>query len=212
MWKPRSSAARGHLQRLGEAVEDAAHGAAAPRRAASPACRSLALRVCTTSGSPVRARGADVDAEALALPGHVGHAAAVQAVVVEPGFADRHHARQARQRQQVVERRAPARLRCRGARPPCTRSCRAPAPAHARASNSSSVVQMHSARSTLAAAIVARSSAQAVVQFGKAQVAVGVDEHAARRGRPARGAGAGRSDRLRRLGRRDAWCPASPRS
>jgi hypothetical protein len=50
------------------------------------------------------ARGADVDAKALALPFHVGHAAAVQAVVVEPGFADAHHPRARRcAHQQVVD-------------------------------------------------------------------------------------------------------------
>jgi len=47
------------------------------------------------------ARGTQVHAEARALPGHVSHAAAVQPVIVEPGFADRHDARTARTLEEV---------------------------------------------------------------------------------------------------------------
>ena len=45
--------------------------------------------------------GLDVDGEALTLPRHVGHAAPTQTVVVQPGFANRHHARQCGSRHQV---------------------------------------------------------------------------------------------------------------
>ncbi|MNS84018.1 hypothetical protein D3C72_1178270 [compost metagenome] len=50
------------------------------------------------------ARGADMGAEALALPFHVGDAAAIEPVVVEPGLAGAHHARMRGQCQQALER------------------------------------------------------------------------------------------------------------
>jgi hypothetical protein len=46
------------------------------------------------------------------------------------------------------------------------------------ASNSSIVVQMHSARSTLACAMAGADGGQSARQFGKGQVAVGIDKHA----------------------------------
>ena len=93
-----------HLGRLGEAMEHAGQ---------RPAC--LGLRAAQHGHGVVRcAAGVDhqrlghglghrhVHRKPVALPGHVGHAAAVQAVVVQPRLADAHHARQAGQGLQAV--------------------------------------------------------------------------------------------------------------
>ena len=45
----------------------------------------------------------DVHRKALTLPGHVSGRAAVQAKVIEPGLADRHHLGLKRQRSQSIE-------------------------------------------------------------------------------------------------------------
>ncbi len=126
-----------------------------------------ALRVWMISGSPALPAGADVGAKALALPLHVGEAALADAVVVEAGLADRHHLRQ--RRQLAAGRRASARghLRCPDARRRSPTGCRAPAPSACTCSNSSSVVQMHSARSTAASAIATRIAGHCACSSGK---------------------------------------------
>ena len=48
-------------------------------------------------------RGADVHPKALALPLHIGHAAPVEAVIVQPGLADGHHPGQCGALHQVIE-------------------------------------------------------------------------------------------------------------
>ena len=196
----------GHLGGFGEAMEDAA-GSPPPSSRRIASVSAEALRVWMTSGLPARARGADVHAKALALPLHLGDAAAVQAVVVEPGLADRDDLRQ----------RAPARrsssTRRLAARPPrpdgrrrCTRSCRSRAPARGRARTPRASCRCTARGRPRPARHRGADLRQARRQLGEAQVAVGIDEHGVRRGPHAgrrRGTAARRSDRLRRLDRRD---------
>ena len=105
MWKPRSSAAR---------ATSAVSVKQWKTPPASPPCflaqdrRSVsaeALRVWMTSGRPLRPRGADVDAEPLALPLHLGHARA------RPAGSSRARSRRSRRPCRArAARRAPRRV------------------------------------------------------------------------------------------------------
>jgi hypothetical protein len=179
------------------------------RRAAAPGCRRWRCG-CAPPGQPGARARRGCDRKALALPGHVGHAAAVQAVVVEPGFAHAHHrgsrprgpaGRPPWARARLLSGCTPTvhqRLSC------AVRQCRArprTPPAWCRCTRRG----RRRRRPCRAGCRPARS-----VQFGKAQVAVRIDEHA--------GPGGGRR-RCERAGlRSSAWawptrwrCPASLR-
>mmetsp|Transcript_81453 Transcript_81453/g.226483 ORF Transcript_81453/g.226483 Transcript_81453/m.226483 type:complete len:278 (+) Transcript_81453:283-1116(+) len=86
--------------RLGETVEDAA-GRLAALLVQHAQRVGRARAGVDDQGLACRPGRADMDPKALTLPVHVGDAAAVQAVVVQPGFADCDDARQRRQPQQL---------------------------------------------------------------------------------------------------------------
>ena len=178
MWKPRSSAARATSAVSVKQWKTPPRLAAAPPRAGSASVSAEALRVWMTSGRPVRARRADVDAEALALPLHLGDAAAVEPVVVEPGLADRDHAvGSAASATRSSTRRLAARPRCRDGRRRCTRSCRSRAPARGRARTPRASCRCTARGRRRAARHRGADLRQLRRQLGKAQVAVRIDEH-----------------------------------
>ena len=121
----------GHLLGFGEAVEHALHRTAALLAQHVQRVLARAARV-HHQRQPAGARRADVHAKALALPCHLLDCPAVQPVVVQPGLADGHHARQGTPGAADRRRRARARPRCRDAHRRWPRSCRSAAPAHAR--------------------------------------------------------------------------------
>ena len=134
---------------------------------------AAAARVWMTSGLRDRARGADVRAEALALPVEV----ALEPVVVEPGLADRDDLRARRRAPRGARRSAP---RCPGS-PGCTpavayRLACACASACTRGQSRRSTL-MHSACVTRRLAHGGEQRGEVGGELGEVEVAVGVDEH-----------------------------------
>jgi hypothetical protein len=140
-----------------------------------------------------------VGAKPLTLPFHVCHAAAVEAVVVEPRLADRHHPRQRRALDKVVQARLGDALTF--AVRVHTDRCPELGVRRRQRMNVGELLQQRADDERAVHLGVGHRGAHfidAAMQLGQGQVAMGIDVH--RTGAARGGAG---SDRLRRLGRLD---------
>ena len=199
----------GDLAGFGETVEDTTHPAL-------PFIAQHGQRVVTAAAGVHHQRqagrmgGADVYRKALALPGHVGNAAAIESVVVQPGFAQGHHPRQRGAVQQGLQ------IRLQHAFVVGVHAHRAPEVAVRRREC------MHGRKFFQRGADAQRAidvgvghglahAGDVFVQAGEAQVAMGIDVHRGgagwRPGRRAQPVKASASAWPRRC-----WCPGSLRS
>ena len=176
MRKPSRIAACGDLERLGEAVHHPARPRAAPSSSRMRSVSAAASRVWMTSGFAHAARGADVRAEALALP---------LRVALDPEVVQSRSRRSPRPWGGSRARRAPRpsprarRGARRDARPPCTTGCGCDCGDLAHAGKSRKRGRDRERVGHAVGGHAREERGQVAAQFRKVEVAVGIDEHGA---------------------------------